>query len=60
MLMPACLGFAATSVLTRVKIQSEKCAKLDQIFSPLTMKSSPSASARVARLARSDPALGSE
>ena len=37
MLMPACLGFAATSVRTSVNIQSEKCAKLDQIFSPLTM-----------------------
>lgn len=39
---------------------SASCANEVQIFCPLTMKSSPSATALVRRLARSEPAEGSE
>src|SRR3954447_817651 len=58
-LIPSCF-FADGSVRTRQKIQSAWLAYEVQIFWPLMMKSSPSASARVCSEARSDPALGSE
>ena len=58
-LIPACLG---PSLLVRAsrKQKSANMARLVQIFCPETMKFSPSGTARVRRLARSEPALGSE
>ena len=56
--MPSCLGLSG-SVRTRQNIQSAKLAPEVQIFEPLTMKSSPSSTARVFRLARSEPEPGS-
>src|ERR1019366_3066102 len=58
-LIPSCF-FTVGSVRTRQKIQSEKCAFDVQILCPLTRKCSPCNTARVDRLARSDPAPGSE
>ena len=57
--MPRC-GFTALSVRTRKKPHSDILASLVQIFWPLTTHSSPSSKAWVFRLARSEPALGSE
>src|SRR6202020_511072 len=57
--MPLCLG-ASGSVRVRTKIQLADCAAEVQIFWPLITHSSPSRTARVPRLARSEPALGSE
>ena len=56
--MPWCLG---TSGLVRVSSmpQLQNCAAEFQTFCPVTTNSSPSRTARVARLARSDPAPGS-
>ena len=60
MLMPAWRGWAFGSVRTRANIQSAKWPLVVQVLWPLTMKMSPSSSARVARLARSEPAPASE
>jgi len=57
--MPACFR-ASGSVRTRRNIQSALSAYDVQIFWPFTMKTSPSRTARVCRLARSEPAPGSE
>ena len=58
--MPSCFFFGFGSVRTRQNIQSAPWAPEVQIFVPLTTYASPSRTARVARLARSDPAPGSE
>ena len=58
-LMPSCF-FAAGSVRTSANMWVASCASVVQIFWPVMTNSSPSSSARVLRLARSDPALGSE
>ena len=60
MLMPAWRGWAAGSVRTSANIQSAKWPFVVHILWPLTMKWSPSSSARVIRLARSEPAPASE
>ena len=57
--MPLCLG-ASGSVRARTKIQLALWAMDVQIFWPSITHSSPSRTARVPRLARSDPAPGSE
>ena len=57
--MPSCLGFCG-SVRTRQNIIWACIAVLVQIFDPEIRKSSPSSTALVCRLARSDPAPGSE
>ncbi len=57
--MPRC-GFAAASVRTRKNPHSAIRASLVQIFCPLTTHSSPWSSAFVRKLARSEPAPGSE
>ena len=56
--MPLCLGTFG-SVRTMRMPNWAWWAPLDQIFEPLITYSSPSRSARVARLARSDPESGS-
>ena len=58
-LMPSCF-FACLSVRTRRKIQLASIASEVQIFCPFTTQSSPSSTASVRRLARSEPAFGSE
>ena len=57
--MPACF-FTSVSVRTRVKIQSPCWPSVVHVFWPLTTQSSPSRTAVVRRLARSEPASGSE
>ena len=57
--MPACF-FTSGSVRTRVKIQSPCWPSVVHVFWPLTTQSSPSRTAVVRRLARSEPASGSE
>ena len=57
--MPACF-FTSGSVRTSVKIQSPCWPSVVQVFWPLTTQSSPSRTAVVRRLARSEPASGSE
>ena len=57
--IPACF-FTSVSVRTSVKIQSPCCPRVVQVFWPLTIQSSPSRTAEVRRLARSEPASGSE
>jgi hypothetical protein len=57
--MPLCLATPG-SVRARRMPQSEMCPPLVQIFWPLTTKWSPLSSARVRRLARSEPEFGSE
>ena len=57
-LMPSC--FLVVSVRTRQKHQSAYCAPLVQIFEPLIRQWSPASSHLVVRLARSEPAPGSE
>ena len=57
-LMPSCLG-ASGSVRTSANIQSATCAPDVQIFWPLMTKWSPLSTARVRKLAKSDPELGS-
>jgi hypothetical protein len=56
--MPLCFG-ADGFVRARTKIQLAVWADDVQIFWPLMTHSSPSSSARVPRLARSEPASGS-
>lgn len=58
-LMPSCF-FAFGSVRTSMKIMSASCANEVQIFWPSTTNSSPSRTAVVRRLARSEPAEGSD
>src|SRR5207247_623716 len=58
-LIPLCLG-ASGLVRTSRKHQSATCAIDVQTFWPLTTKCSPSSTPRVWRLARSEPAFGSE
>ena len=58
-LMPSCF-FAALSVRTSRKMCVASWARVVQVFWPLTTKSSPSSTASVRRLARSEPELGSE
>ena len=58
-LMPSCF-FTVGSVRTRQKIQSDRCALEVHILWPFTRKCSPCSTARVDRLARSDPDPGSE
>src|ERR1700722_14965061 len=58
-LMPSCF-LAWKSVRTRQPHQSEYCAPLVQIFEPLISQWSPLSSHLVIRLARSEPAPGSE
>src|SRR6056300_1037469 len=58
-LIPCCLG-ADGSVRTRQNIQSALCALVVHILVPFTKKWSPISSAFVFRLARSEPAPGSE
>ena len=58
-LMPLCLG-ASGSVRARTKIQSARWPAEVQIFWPLITHSSPSSTALQPRLARSEPASGSE
>ncbi len=58
-LMPSCF-LADLSVRTSRKMWVASCASVVQVFCPLTMKSSPSTTASVRRLARSEPELGSE
>ena len=60
MVMPAWRGFACGSVRTSANIQSAKWPLVVHILWPLTTKLSPSSTARVERLARSEPAPGSE
>jgi hypothetical protein len=60
MLIPAWRGCAFGSVRTSANIQSAKWPLVVQVLWPFTMKLSPSSSARVVRLARSDPAPVSE
>ena len=57
--MPACF-FTSGSVRTSVKIQSPCWPRVVHVFCPLTTQSSPSRTAVVRRLARSEPASGSE
>ncbi|MCY1177891.1 hypothetical protein D9M73_182170 [compost metagenome] len=57
-LMPCCF-LAVLSVRTNRKIQLASVARVVQIFWPLTTHSSPSSTASVRRLARSEPAFGS-
>ena len=57
--MPRCLG-AVGSVRASTKIQLARVANEVQIFCPSITQSSPSSTARVPRLARSEPAFGSE
>jgi len=57
--MPRCRG-ASGSVRTHSHSWVDRWAPLFQIFDPLITHSSPSRTARVRRLARSVPALGSE
>ena len=57
--MPLCLG-ASGSVRVSTKIQLAVSAADVQIFCPLITHSSPSSTARVPRLARSEPEPGSE
>src|SRR5215475_2519763 len=57
--MPLCLATVG-SVRTRKKPQSATCAMLVHTFWPFSTYQSPSSTARVWRLARSLPALGSE
>jgi hypothetical protein len=57
--MPRCLGEASRSVRASTNTQSDQCASEVHTFWPVISQSSPSGSARVATLARSDPALGS-
>src|SRR5579864_4727725 len=57
--MPDCF-FAAGSVRHRQKIMSAYCASVVQVFWPLMMYLSPLRSARVRKLARSEPDPGSE
>ena len=57
--MPACF-FTSVLVRTSVNMRLAWCAWVVQIFEPLTMYLSPSRTARVFRLARSEPAPGSE
>ena len=57
--MPACF-LTSGSVRTRLKIQSPYWPSVVQVFWPLTTKSSPSRTAEHRRLARSEPASGSE
>src|SRR5580693_3188447 len=56
--IPSC--FLVLSVRTRQKHQSANCAPDVQIFWPLTRKWSPLSTHCVRKLARSDPAPGSE
>ncbi len=56
--MPSCF-LAFLLVRTRRKIQLASMASEVQIFWPLTTQWSPSSTASVRRLARSEPALGS-
>jgi hypothetical protein len=58
-LMPACF-FTVLSVRTSANMWVASKATLVQIFWPLMTNSSPSMRASVRRLARSEPALGSE
>ena len=58
--MPAWRGRATGSVRTSANIQSAKCPFVVQILWPLTTKLSPSNTARVERLTRSEPEPGSE
>ena len=59
--IPACLRTSGSGfVRTSISQYSATWPKLVQIFWPLSTYSSPSRSARVRRLARSDPAFGSE
>jgi len=58
--MPAWRLRPEAVVRTSANIQFAPPASVVQIFWPLTTRSSPSRSARVRRLARSEPALGSE
>ncbi len=57
-LMPVC-GLPSVLVRTRQKIQSACWPRVVQVFWPLTMYLSPLRSARVFRLARSEPEPGS-
>jgi hypothetical protein len=57
--MPLCFA-SSKSVRTRMNIQSALSPYEVQIFCPFTTKSSPSRRAFVCRLARSEPAPGSE
>ncbi len=57
--MPLCLG-ASRSVRASTKHQSLQWASDVHTFCPSITHSSPSSTARVATLARSDPASGSE
>ncbi len=57
--MPACF-LTSGSVRTSVKIQSPCWPRVVHVFCPLTIQSSPSRTAVVRRLARSEPASGSE
>ena len=57
--MPLCLGTSGLVRASRIP-KSATWAKEFHTFCPLTTNSSPSRTARVRRLARSDPALGSE
>ena len=57
--MPACLG-ASGSVRHSTKIQLARWPSEVQIFWPLITHSSPSSTARVPSVARSEPASGSE
>ena len=56
--IPLCLGALASVRASRIP-QSDRWAEEFHTFCPFTTNSSPSRSARVARLARSDPAPGS-
>ncbi len=56
---PLCLG-ASGAVRQRTKHHAAVWARLVQIFCPVTTQASPSSTARVCTLARSEPALGSE
>ena len=58
--MPRCLGCASRSVRQSTKHQSAQCASDVHTFWPSMTHSSPSSSARVWTLARSEPAFGSE
>ena len=53
-----CLGWSGSVLVTRIA-RLATCADEVQTFCPLTTQRSPSRTARVARLARSDPAPGS-
>ena len=57
--MPRWRG-ASGSVRTSSSWNCATCAKLVHTFCPLTTRTSPSTTARVCRLARSEPAFGSE